>query len=148
VPNRVRKACAAAEECNPSRSNLGTMSFRRRITNFTGAPVSRLRFRINNVTTMRTPAVVGAADLRALSSSDITVTLPSGQQVAVQGTTVEEPPVQVSLFGGGWNSSWSPTGTISLQSPLPAGATINVQFLLGVQQTGNYHIFIIVEALP
>ena len=49
------------------RSNLGTMSFRRRITNFTGAPVSRLRFRIIDITTFPVPTA-GVADLRALTS--------------------------------------------------------------------------------
>ena len=33
-------------------------------------------------------------------------------------------------------------------TPLASGASINVQFLLGVQQTGTFHFYIIFEALP
>jgi hypothetical protein len=148
APNRVRKGCATpgVEECDSQRSALGTMSFRRRVTNLTGAPVTRLRFRITDISTFPV-GTAGVADLRAISSGDITVTLTNGQQVPVRGTVVEEPPLQQTL-GGGFNTSWSPTGTISLESPLPAGATFNVQFLLGVQTNGTYRVFVIVEALP
>jgi hypothetical protein len=121
------------------------MSFRRKVTNLTGSPITRLRFRIIDISTFPV-GTAGVADLRAISSGDITVTLTNGQQVPVRGTVVEEPPLQP--IGGGFNTSWSPTGTISLESPLPAGASFNVQFLLGVQQTGTYRVFVIVEALP
>jgi len=39
-------------------------------------------------------------------------------------------------------------GTITLATPLANGASINLQFLLGVQQTGSFKFFINVEALP
>jgi hypothetical protein len=39
-------------------------------------------------------------------------------------------------------------GIITTGTPLAAGASINVQFLLGVQTTGNFAFFVIVEALP
>jgi hypothetical protein len=50
-------------------------------------------------------------------------------------------------MGGGYNSTVS-AGTITLGTPLAAGASVNVQFLLGVQQTGNFRFLVIVEALP
>ena len=37
--------------------------------------------------------------------------------------------------------------TIHLDSPLPNGSTLNIRFLLGVQQTGTFKFFINVEAL-
>lgn len=138
-PNRVRRLCAdpLVEECNPSRSALGTLSMRRRVTNYTVAAVSRLRWRITLATTAPAPSTVGTADLRAITSSDITV---NGQPV--KGTTLEEPPTQT--VGGGWNASWS----AALPTPLAAGASINVQFLFGVQVGGTFSVLIQTEALP
>jgi len=39
-------------------------------------------------------------------------------------------------------------GSFELDAPLANGASINGQFLLGIQQTGNFKFFINVEALP
>ncbi len=64
--------------------------------------------------------------------------------MTVQGTTLEQPPVQNS--GGGFNSSLS-SGTVTLQTPLADGESIDVRFLLGIQQTGTFKFFINVEAL-
>nr|MBA3242765.1 ExeM/NucH family extracellular endonuclease [Acidobacteriota bacterium] len=140
-PNRVRKTCGVAEECDPNRSQFGTMSIRRTVTNSTGSAVAQLRFRIVEITTFPRPN--GAiADIRALSSSDIVVTV-NGNPVDVRGTTVEQPPSQP--FGGGWNSSLN-VGFITLAQPLPDGQSVSVQFLLGVQQTGNFKFFLNIEA--
>jgi hypothetical protein len=153
-PNRVRKQCAdpTVEECNPNRSNFGTLSIRRRVVNNTGSPVTRLRFRIVNFTTFPRPDNA-TADLRALTASDITVMVNDPAQcggsptctVTAHGTTLEQPPNQP--VGGGWNSTLS-AGTVTLAEPLADGASLNVQFLLGVQQTGNFRFLLNVEALP
>ncbi len=37
---------------------------------------------------------------------------------------------------------------VTVGTPIANGASINVQFVLGVQQSGNYRFFINVEALP
>jgi hypothetical protein len=60
----------------------------------------------------------------------------------VRGTLLEQPPAQAS--GGGLNST--------LVVPLPGGAliqnaSIDVQFLLGVQQDGAFRFLVNVEAL-
>ncbi len=128
-PNRVRDLTPVTN------GTQGTLSFRRRVTNYTGQTVTRLRFRIRQITTA--PAPAGVADLRALSSGDITV-----NELPVRGTAVEEPPTQPN--GGGWNTSWS----VDLATPLAPGATINVQYVVGVMQGGSFSIFINVEALP
>ena len=47
--------------------------------------------------------------------------------------------------GGGLHSTLS-AGTVSLATPLAAGASISVQFLLGVERAGNFRFFINVEA--
>jgi len=46
APNRVRTIFAGSPP-----QTFGTMEFRRKIRNFTGAPVTRLRFRVVNITT-------------------------------------------------------------------------------------------------
>ena len=138
-PNRFRDNTPGP----PATSTLGTLVFRRKFTNNTGGQVTRLRFRIVDVTAVPVPP--GTADLRAITSGPSSVTGPSIGTVTVQGTTLEEPPAQAS--GGGLNSTLS-AGTITLASPLGPGAPINLQFLLGVQQGGSFRFFIIVEALP
>jgi hypothetical protein len=135
----------------------GTMSIRRRFVNNTGAPVTRLRFRVVDISSMPTSNPI--ADLRVLSSSQVTVSgvkdsatcaatgTPSTQPctVTVFGTTLETPPAQP--LGGALNSSLN-AGTITLGSPLAPGASINLQFLLGVQNQGSFKFFFKIEALP
>jgi hypothetical protein len=49
-------------------------------------------------------------------------------------------------MGGGFNSSLD-AGTVTLGTALAPGASINLQFLLGIQQTGSFRIYVNVEAL-
>jgi uncharacterized repeat protein (TIGR01451 family) len=153
-PNRVRDTTPG----DPNHSTFGTLSVRRRIANTTGAAITRLRYRVVEITSFPPPNG-SVADVRAISSSSVTVnnindgatcaatgtpaTAPC--TVTVLGTTLEQPPNQTG--GGGLNSTIS-SGTITLANPLASGASINVQFLLGVQQTGTFRFLIIVEALP
>jgi hypothetical protein len=65
--------------------------------------------------------------------------------VTVFGTTLEQPPTQA--VGGALNSSLS-AGTITLPTPLAPGASVNLQLLLGVKQTGSFKFFFNIEALP
>ena len=137
-------------------STFGTLSIRRRFVNNTGAPITRLKFRIVDISTVMTGAP-GVADVRALTSSTVTVmgvtdaatcTLAGGTppcNVVVFGTTLEQPPTQA--MGGGWNSTLS-AGTITLGTPLANGASLNLQFVLGVQQTGSFKFFFNIEAVP
>jgi Tol biopolymer transport system component len=145
-PNRVRKYCTdpTVEECNPLRSQLGTLVIRRNYTNNTSTPVTRMRFRIVDVTTY--PAPAGAADLRAISSSDVTVTRSDGTSALVRGTTLEGPSAQ-SPLGGGLNASMS-LPAVTLATPLNPGDSVNVQFVLGVQQGGSFRFFVTIDLLP
>ena len=70
--------------------------------------------------------------------------LPAPCAVTVEGTTLEQPPSQPN--GGGFNSSLS-AGTVTLAAPLAPGQSINIRFLLGIQQTGNFRFFVNIEAL-
>ena len=144
-PNRVRDFTSDPAED----STFGTLDIRRTITNNTGGNVTRLRFRIIDITTF--PAPSGIADLRPRTSPDLVVTVdraPCGSgtsNVTVNGTTLEQPPSQPN--GGGFNSSWS-AGAVTLATPLANGATIDVRFLLGIQQTGTFKIYFNTELLP
>jgi hypothetical protein len=148
-PNRVRDSTS-----NPgNNSTFGTLSIRRRFTNNTGANVTRLRFRVVQVTTFPSPGA-GVADVRLLTSSDVSqggindATTCNGATpctVTVRGTTLESPPTQ--SLGGGLNSTVA-AGTITPATFLAPGASVNVQFLLGVQTTGSFAFFVIVEGLP
>lgn len=150
-PNRVRDLNPYTDPAAPTGSGtgaypLGTLSFRRTFTNSTASSVTRLRFRVVDITTAIAPA--GVADMRVLTSPNINVTLSAacgGATVPVKGTTLETPPAQPN--GGGLNSTLS-VGTISLAQPLAPGATVNVQLLTGLKQTGSFRFFIIVEGLP
>ncbi|HEU4509764.1 MAG TPA: lamin tail domain-containing protein [Pyrinomonadaceae bacterium] len=123
-------------------STFGTLSVRRTFTNNTGANIERLRFRVVGLTTFPTTPLV--SDLRPRTSGTIFVTLTEGGATVV-GTTLEEPPSQVN--GGGLNSTLS-VDSVSPASPLPNGASINVQFLMGLQETGCYHFAVIAESWP
>jgi len=147
APNRVRDAADIG-----TNKALGTLAIRRRFTNQTGQSISQLRFRI--IATMSGPAPPGTADLRALTSNDVNVTVadpaqcapnPAPCMVMVRGTTLDEPPGQPN--GGGLNSTLS-AGQITLATPLANGASINVQFMLGIQQGGAFRFYVNIEALP
>jgi uncharacterized repeat protein (TIGR01451 family) len=150
-PNRVRDFTPVPNGA------LGTLSIRRRFTNNTGASVTKLRFRVVDISVF--PVSGSIADVRAISSVAVTgVTIndsatcastgtPSTPPctVTVQGTTLEEPPAQPNA--GGLNATVA-VGTITFSTPLAAGASINLQYLLGVQQSGSFKFYFIVEALP
>jgi hypothetical protein len=148
LPNRARDL--VSDPAN--NSTFGTLDIRRRVVNTSPFPVTRLRFRIVDITTF--PAPVGIADLRPRTSTDLSVsgindsaTCPGGAApctVTVLGTTLEQPPAQPN--GGGLNSSLS-SDTVTLETPLAPGDSINVHFLLGVQQTGSFKFYVNVEIL-
>jgi hypothetical protein len=138
-PNRVRTTVSDPE----NNSTYGTMSFRRTITNISSTNITRLRFRIVNITTF--PAASTDADLRPISSYvPFNVMISDGSIKTVRGTVLETPPDQPN--GGGFNSSMR-AEDVTLAEPLAPGQSISLQFLLGVQQNGTFRFNIIVETL-
>ena len=130
--NSPTSACARvrdASDTGPNKTN-GTLSFRRRFTNKTGFAITKLRFRIVDITTTGGRAM-SEADLRALSSSTITVTDSNNQSVTVLGTTVETPPTQ--SMGGGLNSSL----VVMLPAPLGTNNSVVAQLVTGVEAGGT-----------
>jgi hypothetical protein len=149
APNRDRNFSPA----DPNNAPNGKLTIRRRVTNNTGAPIIALRFRVIELTTY--PAPPGTADLRAISAEETesvsnvgdTGTCgadPAPCTVMVQVTTLETPPTQAQ--GGGYNSTLS-AGTVTLDSPLGVGESVNLQFVLGVAQGGTFRILLNVEAV-
>lgn len=147
-PNRARSGTPVANGA------FGTLTLRRTFRNMTGAPVTKLRFRVVDITT-RGNTQAGQADLRAINSSPEIVVVGGGANVTVQGVRLEEPPEQFS--GGGLNSSLdccdtpevdAPAGTrdVTLDEPLEDGDSISIQFRLGVEQEGSFRFFVNVEA--
>jgi hypothetical protein len=148
--NRVRFATCdlpngPACPLDPATSQFGYLSFRRKITNNSGGPVTKLRFKVLDLTTLGSPGSGPTqADVRLLTSSNISVTI-NGVPTAILGTTLDSPPAQA--LGGGVNSTLS-AGTITLATPIPNGGSANVQFMLGVQQGGGFRFWVSIDALP
>jgi CSLREA domain-containing protein len=143
-------ACArvrTAQGANPTNAAFGTLLLRRRFRNATNEAVTRLRFRLVDITA-GTPREGGTADLRALSGGNVSVTNSQGETLEIKGLTLEElsAPAPSQPVGGGLNSSLS-AGTVTLAQPLAAGNFIDVEFRIGVMQNGNYRYLVNVEAL-
>ncbi|MFL6209062.1 MAG: Calx-beta domain-containing protein [Pyrinomonadaceae bacterium] len=140
-PNRVRDFTPVTNGAQ------GTLDFRRRFVNNLSVPVTRLRFRIVDITTLNSPGYSpggSQADIRAIDGADFPVTTSRGM-LTVHGTTVEQPAPLAQPNGGGLNSSV----TVAIPGgQLMPGAPIDVHFLIGVQQLGTFRFFINVEALP
>ena len=149
VPNRERTFTAGDPDSAPN----GVLYIRRRVQNNTGAPVGALRFRVIELTTSPNPP--GTADLRAISGEeDESVSgvsdeatcdgAPAPCTVMVHVTTLEQPPAQSK--GGGRNSTLA-AGTVSFNTPLADGDSVNLQFALGVVQGGTFRIYMNIEAV-
>ncbi len=151
APNRVRNTSPYTDTLSGTSPGpaagpytLGTLVIRRSYLNSTGAPVTRLRFRLIDVTGY--PAPAGVADLRGVTSpASQSVTITGGGSVTVIGTSLEgvSTPAPSQPFGGGINS----TMTVSLPTPLANGNSINVQWMLGVRQAGTFRFFVLIEGL-
>ncbi len=124
-------------------ATFGRLSIRRTFTNNTGAPLTSLRFRVINLSTF--PAPSGTADLRPITSFATVVPLTGGGVAVAEGTDLEQPPAQAN--GGGFNSSMS-AGTVTLNAPLNPGSSLNLRFLFGVQQQGQFNVCAVIETLP
>lgn len=161
APNTIR---ALPGPTPPSTQSQGTIEIRRRFTNRTGGSVSRLRFRVVDISTFPAgsyvlppatqcgdPDTQCAADLRPLTSTDSLEANPvacGGGTITVRGTTLEQAAgAEAQSSGGGYNSTLS-AGTVTLGTQLANGASVDVRFLFGLQQRGAHRFGFIVEALP
>jgi hypothetical protein len=144
-PNRVRDNTPDPG----NNSSLGTIDLRTTWHNTSGGNITRLRFRVIDLTTF--PAPSNVSDLRPRTSTSVAIAVdayPCGSgttNVTVQGTTLEQPPNQPN--GGGFNSSMS-ADAVTLGAPLAPDARISVRFLIGIQQAGIARFCVIPETLP
>ncbi len=138
TPNRLRNATPVAN------GNLGILEMRRRFVNTTGTTVSRLRFRVIDVTTSGSPVQFAPqADLRALDAPPLAnvTTIQNGLVATVLGTTVEDAtPLQPG--GGGLGSSL----LVNLGSAVPPGGVFYVNFRVGVMAKGSFEYWVMWEA--
>ena len=111
-------------------ADFGTLTLRRSFTNYSGAALTKMRFRLIDVTNT---TATGEADIRALNSVTATI---NGK--IVEGLTILSTPAQPK--GGGLNS------VLVVGPDLPAGATINIEFKLGVVRKGQYRYILNIEA--
>jgi hypothetical protein len=107
------------------------------------------------------PNAAGDADLRAITSSDISVSnvhdtatcvdrtsgTASNCTVTVRGTLLEQPPTQTSK-GGGFNSTLSVNVSGLPGGNLPNNQSVEIQLQFGVMTPGRVRFYMIVEALP
>lgn len=120
--------------------DLGTLSLRRRFTNNTGQALSKLRFRVADLSTWNSRQIFGGqAELRVL---DATLEGLSG----LKATKLETAPSQPD--GGGINAALLIDGALTLSTPLAAGQSVDVEFLLGVERGGTYQFILVVEGGP
>jgi hypothetical protein len=147
VPSRVAPCVGAGAAPNLVRTgsgNSGTLSIRQRFTNATDVNLTRLRFRIADITTSPAPNA-STAILAATTSGTATEANPcGGSSLVIEGLTLESPPVQA--LGGGFNTSLS--APVSNAAQLQPGQSIDVDFLMNVTQAGTFRFFVVVEALP
>jgi hypothetical protein len=156
-PNRERPTTSGDPN---ALQQFGTLAIRRRVDNTSvSTTITRLRFRIVEVTTGPTPPA-GTADLRAIDTpSSIVISgitdpvtcaktgnptppQPVPCSVTVQPTKLETVPTMTK--GGGYNATMS----VAIPGGLAPGASVDVNFTLGAMQAGSFRFYIIVEALP
>jgi CSLREA domain-containing protein len=140
----------ACGSCPPNRVIEGTnprlLKIRRTYTNLTGSDITRLRFRIIDLTTLHNQAS-GEADLRVVSSNAEVINLLSGSTKTANALTLEEPPNQTTQQGGGINSTIT-DNTITFATPLASNATVSVNYWLRIVAGGRFRFFVNIEALP
>lgn len=155
TPNVCNGGNATGSNCT-----FGTLSIRRRFQNNTGADIIRLRIRVVDITTAPQAGGTGIADVRAITSSDVSVSnihdtttcvdrtsgTASNCTVTAKGFVLEMLPT--NTIGGGYNAALDINVASLPGGKLSAGQSVEVQLQLGVMQTGLYRILIITEALP
>lgn len=142
-PNRILEM----ETINGAPTSV--LKFRRTIINNTSGPITRLRFRVIDITTLHSDEfITPQADLRVISSTDETVPTFIGTSKTARGLTREEPPDQTSTnLDGGLNTTLN-AGTITLAQPLASGDSISVNFWLRRVTGGAFRFYVNIETLP
>ncbi|WP_169457944.1 IPTL-CTERM sorting domain-containing protein [Ottowia thiooxydans] len=127
----------------------GTLKIRRVYRNDSSKNLLALRFRIVDISTQAGGAPpLGGLDLRVLGSPVQTVTLTDSSTRSLAALALQTPAAQT--LGGGLNSSLT-AGVITTTAPLASGASVAVEFNLGVNTADTalpYRFVVIAEGLP
>ncbi len=128
---------------SPTPVVAGTLVLRRTFTNTSNHSLTRLRFRVIDITTQGTPISTdgSTADVRVVSSFDSR----AGNGTIVRGLMLEQPPTQAD--GGGLNASLRVEG-INSGAPLTPGATVALEFRLNVVRGGHFRLRVQPEEIP
>ncbi|MCP9493576.1 MAG: lamin tail domain-containing protein [Pyrinomonadaceae bacterium MAG19_C2-C3] len=157
APNASPNVDRYVNEIGPNAS-VGTLAFRRRITNSAATDLTNLRFRFTNITTLNTPNQTDGApqaDGRALSSggrTGIMRTGSDGTQSAVTFTPLilDTPPSSsADGSGGGLNSTLRVVPQNGVTS-LGSRSSLDVEFLFGINSPRGtiFRFAVLVETLP
>ena len=133
-PNRYRVGITAT---------TGVYYFRWKVTNNTGAAITKLRIRIATLTTQNSPGYTLAgtqADFRLVTSPDAAMSVPA--PVTALGLTLEAPPTGLPLNGG---DNASATATLP-GGTLASGASVYINIGFKYEQAGSYVYFVSGEA--
>ena len=141
-PNRTRQA---TDTDGDGTTDTDVLKIRRTFTNLTKKPVTRLRFRVVDITTTPRPDN-SKADLRVISSRDETVNISAaggGGTKVVAGVTLEDlHDTDAARREGGLNTSLA----FALAQPLQPGESVDVNFWLRVVADGEFSFHVNVEA--
>lgn len=143
-PNFVRDTTEVG-----ANKSLGTLILRRTFYNTGSQPITKLRFRVIEITTKNSPIYspgTAQADLRLLDSANVMVSTSRGF-LNVNGTIVDTP---VKSMGSGHNASAVVVDTTLVPCDGDMGrpgCSINVQFKLGVVQTGSFRFYVEIDAM-
>ncbi|HEV2799959.1 MAG TPA: LamG-like jellyroll fold domain-containing protein [Pyrinomonadaceae bacterium] len=140
-PNRTLEA---TDTNGDGVNDAGVLKIRRTFRNLTKEPVTRLRFRVIDITTAPR-ADNTKADLRVINSRNEIVNVSAeagGGTKVVSGVTLEDPEGQGARVEGGLNSSL----VFTLAEPLPPGQSVDVNFWLRVVADGEFSFLVNVEA--
>lgn len=141
-PNR---AFEATDTDADGTTDSSVLKIRRTFTNLTRQPITRLRFRVVDITTTPRPNN-SKADLRVINSRDEIVNISAeggGGTKLVRGVTLEDlHDTDAARPEGGLNTSLA----FPLAQPLQPGESVDVNFWLRVAAVGEFSFLVNVEA--
>lgn len=132
----------------PNKAQSGNYHyFRRKLTNNTGAPITKLRLRVKDLTTLKGPGYssAGQADWRAIATGDAVIALADFTTPTARGLILEAPAIPYSATGkgGGLNASL----VVDLAgTPIPDGGSIYVNLGFRNVKGGSYFFILVPEA--
>jgi len=132
----------------PNRVQIGNNHyFRRKVTNNTGALITKLRVRIAEIATLFSPGygLAGQADGRGIGTTDAVITLADTTTPIAKGLTLEAPSVAFSATGkgAGYNASFE----VNLGAGLAAGDSIYVNVGFRSVKGGTFVFLLLPEVL-